>query len=267
MALFKANWSQLVSGSNYTCKLALPFFHLRSEGFWTLVAREGNDSQLLLSSSISSITRLDSLVEYALMDEVLFYLMRQEEENAILQEVLMRTYFPGRHENPNSIAVEYQSLLAVGKSKIIEDPTDYQKEIEALLAKKDEEELFFRGSLFKKEIPKIYHNACCISGLRIDSTLNLSMIDACHIRPFSESHDDTITNGIALCPNLHRAFDRGLISISNEYRVLVSSAFTENDTPYGMKQFEGKPIALPTNQAHWPLQENLEWHRVRVFRG
>jgi len=29
-------------------------------------------------------------------------------------------------------------------------------------------------------------------------------------------------NGLALCPNLHRAFDRGLIAISDDYRVVVS---------------------------------------------
>lgn len=268
MALFKANWSQLVSGSNYSCKLALPFFHLRSESFWTLVAREGNDSQLLLSSSISSISRLDSLVAYALLKEELFLLMIREEENALLQQALMQHYFPGRSESLIAVAVEYQSLLTEAEDKIIhETPADYKKEIEALLAQKNEEEVFFRSSVFKKEIPKIYHNACCISGLRIDSILNLSMIDACHIRPFSISRDDTITNGISLCPNLHRAFDRGLIAISNDYRVLVSSAFRENDTPYGIKQFEGKVITLPSNQAHWPLVGNLEWHRERVFRG
>ncbi|MFC4198185.1 HNH endonuclease [Pedobacter jamesrossensis] len=32
--------------------------------------------------------------------------------------------------------------------------------------------------------------------------------------PFNVSHNDKVTNGIALCPNLHRAFDRGLVSIS-----------------------------------------------------
>lgn len=33
--------------------------------------------------------------------------------------------------------------------------------------------------------------------------------------------DDTIGNGLSLCPNLHHAFDRGLIAIDDEYRVLV----------------------------------------------
>jgi len=73
------------------------------------------------------------------------------------------------------------------------------------------EEVFIRSGIFKREIPKLYNNTCAISQLRIDATANISMVDACHIVPFSEAYDDTLTNGIALCPNLHRAFDRGLI--------------------------------------------------------
>jgi putative restriction endonuclease len=266
IASFKANWANLVT-TNHSCKLALPFFHLRSEGFWTLIARQGNDSQLLLASSISSINQLDSLVEYALLDEALFDLMTVEHNNLLLQQALMLAYFPGQHENLTATVLEYQSLLVSVAQKILYEPASaYKKEIESLLAQNNEEEIFFRGSLFKKEIPRMYQYACCISGLRVSSMLGLSMIDACHIRPFSESYDDTISNGISLCPNLHRAFDRGLISLDNEYRVLVSSAFTENETPYGIKQFEGKTIELPRNQEHWPLVGNLEWHRERVFK-
>lgn len=266
IASFKANWSQLVT-SRHDCRLALPFFHLRSEGFWTLIARQGNDSQLLLASSISSINQLDSLVEYALLNEDLFEIMRTEEGNVLLQAVLMQTWFPGRQEDVGAMVLEYQSLVGRITQKILYEPAAaYQQEIAQLLAQKDEEEIFFRGSVFKNEIPRMYNYACCISELRVASLSGLSMIDACHIRPFSESHDDTISNGLALCPNLHRAFDRGLIAISHDYRVLVSATFTENDSPYGIRQFEGKPIALPRNEAHWPLPENLEWHREMVFR-
>jgi putative restriction endonuclease len=50
------------------------------------------------------------------------------------------------------------------------------------------------------------------------------MVDACHIIPFSISHDDTIRNGICLSPNLHRAFDRGLFTLTNDLEVKVSIA-------------------------------------------
>ena len=62
-------------------------------------------------------------------------------------------------------------------------------------------------------MPQVYNHTCCISGMRLVSNHGFSMIDACHIVPFSLSKDDRINNGLALCPNLYRAFDRGLILV------------------------------------------------------
>ena len=90
------------------------------------------------------------------------------------------------------------------------------------------------------------------------------MIDACHIVPFSESYDDTISNGIALCPNLHRAFDRGLISIDENYRVLVNPVFSESGiSSHSIMQFKGQQIKLPDKQRYFPAQENLVFHRKK----
>jgi putative restriction endonuclease len=102
----------------------------------------------------------------------------------------------------------------------------YRTRIQELKRRLDEdtyqEEIFVRCGIFKREVLRIYNHTCCISGLRVDATINVTMVDACHIVPFSISYDDTITNGLALCPNLHRAFDRGLIAISDDYKVVVS---------------------------------------------
>lgn len=89
------------------------------------------------------------------------------------------------------------------------------------------------------------------------------MIDACHIVPFSEGYDDTLSNGIALCPNLHRAFDRGLISISDDYKVIINKNFIENKSVYNISQFIGKTILLPTQIEHYPSLENFYQHRKK----
>jgi putative restriction endonuclease len=141
-----------------------------------------------------------------------------------------------------------------------EDPAEYRKEIKELLEQKNEEEIFLRGSLFKREIPKIYNNTCCISGMKIDASISVSMIDACHIIPFSKSFDDTIGNGIALCPNLHRAFDRGLIGIDENYKVIVSSNFKEAPGNYSIMAFARKEIRLPKENKYYPRIENLQAH-------
>ncbi|EOR95927.1 hypothetical protein ADIARSV_0877 [Arcticibacter svalbardensis MN12-7] len=64
--------------------------------------------------------------------------------------------------------------------------------------------------------------------MRLESTFGHSFIDACHIMPFSVSHDDIVNNGLALCPNLHRAFDRGLITIESAYSIVTSKHINED---------------------------------------
>jgi putative restriction endonuclease len=101
--------------------------------------------------------------------------------------------------------------------------------------------------------------------MKIETTINAQLVDACHIVPFSFSNDDTITNGICLSPNLHRAFDRGLLTITEDYIVRISPTVREANSPYGIMQFEGKRIELPNALQHYPSVQNLSWHRKEKF--
>ena len=66
--------------------------------------------------------------------------------------------------------------------------------------------------------------------------------------------------------NLHRAYDRGLITITEDYIVRISPTITEVDSPFSLKQFEGKQISLPQQTHHFPSPQNLAWHRKETFR-
>ena len=102
--------------------------------------------------------------------------------------------------------------------------------------------------------------------MKVSTTNGRFLIDACHIVPFSSTQDDRVSNGIALCPNLHRAFDSGLVSIDQDYRVLVSDQVIEDRThPYGLSILKGRKIILPNEKHLWPSQENLERHREERF--
>ena len=266
VALFKANWNSLVI-TKHECRISYPFYYLKSDKFWKLKPKPGFDNLEVMGSLVKNFANLNAAVEYAEIDEDLFQLMQNQDANKILLQFLLDEYFPTTKTNYyNSIDVS-RDLFDELEGKILnESPSIYQTEIKKLLDEKDDEEIFIRGSLFKREIPKIYNNTCCISGMKVNATINISMIDACHIVPFSESYNDTVSNGIALCPNLHRAFDRGLISIDSEYRVLVSSTFIEDENNYSIRKFEGKSILLPRNNDYFPIKENFEWHRKNVFR-
>ncbi|MDN3593433.1 HNH endonuclease [Zunongwangia endophytica] len=91
------------------------------------------------------------------------------------------------------------------------------------------------------------------------------MIDACHIHLFSLSNDDTVPNGIALSPTLHRAFDRGLISITSDYKVKVSKLVNDKASKITLSQFENQSIDLPEKEKWYPAIESLIWHQEQIF--
>jgi putative restriction endonuclease len=266
IALFKTNWNLLVT-TNHDCRISYPFYYLKSEKFWKLIPRIGFDNINMIGSIVKSFSKLNSAIEYAVIDEDLCELMKNQKYNVILMQSILDKYFPNSKSNFINSSHGQNQLLNEIENKILKESSEeYRQEIKKLLEQNNDEEIFLRGSLFKREVPKIYNNTCCISGMRIDATANISMIDACHIVPFSESYDDTITNGIALCPNLHRAFDRGLIGIDKNYKVIVSKSFSENITNYSIKSFEGKMLRLPKIKNYYPLKENFNWHMNNIFR-
>ncbi|UJH90389.1 HNH endonuclease [Antarcticibacterium sp. 1MA-6-2] len=264
---FKQNW-KLIVDTPHSPTFSLPFFHLRSEPFWHLVAKPGKEIITTSSKSISSFNKLQENIAYAEIDRELFLLLLEIPNQLWFEQLLLEKYFqnarfsylrPDRNYEEESI-----------ENEILNEPKEaYQNHMQRLretLEEDDyEEEIFVRGGLFKKTIPKIYDYTCCITGMKIQSSHSLQMIDACHIFPFSLSGDDTVTNGIALSPTLHRAFDRGLITINSNFLVRVSPSIEEFNSRFTLSQFDGQQIILPEKVKYFPSQESLQWHNKEVF--
>ena len=267
VSYFKTFWSQLVT-TQHDPNFALPFYHMKSEPFWHLKPKPGYESWVDSKNSIRSLKNLDEAIDYARIDADLASLLLNEESRALLSTSLLDTYFPDKVES--IIHTDFENnIIKQLESEILYEPTEIYKSKIAQLKKtlnleQFEEEVFMRGNVFKREIPKLYNYSCCVSEMRISVLGNISMVDACHIVPFSESYDDTISNGFSLCPNLHRAFDRGIISVDENYRVLVSDSFNENlESTYSIRQFEGKKILLPHDSKLHPNLDNFAAHRKR----
>ncbi|TVR77816.1 MAG: HNH endonuclease [Chitinophagaceae bacterium] len=262
VASFKSIWSKLVV-TNHHPIFAMPFYHMSSEPFWKLTVNVGCEKWIESKSSMRSLQNLTTAVNFALIENELAELLLKPESRDILKISVLDKYFSETKVNFNINGND--DLLNV--SLLNESSVEYKRKIIELKNQVDEnvfqEEVFIRSGMFKREIPKIYNNTCAISGLRIDAITNVSMVDACHIVPFSEGYDDTLTNGIALCPNLHRAYDRGLISISDNYEVILNKNFIENHSVYNLSQFAGTTIMLPDNSKFHPAKENLYQHRMR----
>ncbi len=266
---YRNTWEFLVNSAHIP-NFALPFFHMRSEPFWCLITKPGMELIVNKSKSIKSFKSLKDSIAFAEIDKNLYSLLSENSTRGIIQEIILQTYFPSTKSNYSTISYTVNKLeLKIENEILNEDRAEYQSHIKALRTTMDndefEEELFIRGGLFKKTIPKIYKNSCCISEMRIESSKNMQMVDACHIIPFSISNDDTIPNGISLSPNLHRAFDRGLITINQDYIVRISPTINENDSVFSLSQFNGKKIILPEKTNWYPSPESLQWHNKEVY--
>lgn len=262
---FKSIWSGMVT-TEHSPLIAQPFFYMRSENFWHFVPNPGFEEWVDVTRNCQSIGVLHKAIAYARLDSELFALLRSPAHRDILKATLLTTYFDGvtYGDHPH---LEY---LASIENQIMEGSgVSYATELQSLRVMLDkdsfEEEIFVRGGVFKRRVPIVYNNTCCISGLRVETSVNVSLLDACHIVPFSQSHDDTISNGLSLCPTLHRAFDRGLLAVDpTRYTVIVSDRLSEPvDSVYSIRQFHGQKILTPEDARWWPSPENLSQHLQR----
>jgi putative restriction endonuclease len=256
---FKAYCQLLSPGPEYAaCPFQLPFFHLQSSGFWHLHARPGRELVLTSSKSVRSFGHLREVISYASLDAALWDLLVQPLAREEIRQAILVRYFPlTRHYFRPRAGQE--KLDELGRQMLAEPPAVYNR----VAADADETEVLVRSAVFSREVLRAYQSTCAVSGLQLLSTTGAApLLDACHIVPWSVSHDDTIGNGLALCPNLHRAFDRHLFWIDSDYRVRVAEGFGElSGHDYGIQRFNGQHLRLPKVQAWWPRVENLAAQR------
>lgn len=260
ISAFKQIWNLLVT-TDHDPNMALPFYHLGGEPFWKLVPKPEISASIVMERKSRQLSTLDSVIAYARIEAEMAEWFNSPEKRAAISQTILHKYFPDTLHNFH-INAQVPDLLRGLNDILLNTPRIvYKSEIKELLAAKDDEAIYLRSASFKRLVPMIYDFGCAASHWRLTSSSDVSMIDACHIVPFSESYDDTITNGIALAPTMHRAFDRGLISISDDYLVLIANNFNEEGLDWSIRRLRGKQILLPKNTNHWPGKENLRWHR------
>jgi putative restriction endonuclease len=259
IAGFKAYCQLLSPGPEYgACPFQLPFFHLRSSGFWHLHAWPGRELVLTASKSVRSFGHLRDVIAFASLDAELWELLLQPVAREEIRQALLVRYFPlTRHYFRPQAGLE--RLDELGRQMLEEPAAVYNKSVDVA----NEEAVAERSGVFVREVLRAYQSTCAVSGLQLVSTTGaVPLLDACHIVPWSVSRDDTIGNGLALCPNLHRAFDRHLFWIDDDYRVRVAEGFGElGGHDYGVQRFNGQQLRLPKVRAWWPLVENLMMQR------
>ncbi len=228
MTVFRNIWDLLVD-TKHVPNFALPFFHLGSEpsGIWKLKPFRGKIIPVTKSNSIKSSRALQETVEFAVLSDELFQALSDSSQRNELEHTILQRYFQDKASN---LARPYRSWSGCLKEEILYDPAEnyarkVARRLEQMTLPEREEEITLRSYIFKTAVLDLYDHRCSVSGLKIelpDPVRSMSMVDACHIIPFAESFDDTITNGLALVPILHRQiFFKNPVEYSYFYGILV----------------------------------------------
>ena len=118
-------------------------------------------------------------------------------------------------------------------------------------------------NIFRNIILRNYNYCCCLTNLPI-----IEVLEACHITSWKEDKENRLNpeNGLCLSATYHLAFDRNLISLDNNYRLILSPILKEYHTnevfKLYFKNYENKPITLPVK--FLPSKVLLEKHRSKL---
>lgn len=120
---------------------------------------------------------------------------------------------------------------------------------------------------FPRMVLAAYDYRCCVCGLKLYLNNKPFPMEAAHIRWKARGGLCQVANGLSLCPTHHYAFDRGLWTLSQKHRVVLSDALkidSRRDTFF--KPYEGYDITECLLEAESaPAEANLHWHRKNVF--
>jgi putative restriction endonuclease len=87
----------------------------------------------------------------------------------------------------------------------------------------------FRERSFMHNVRAAYSNRCAMTGLRLINGGGRPEVQAAHIQPVASNGPDSVRNGLALSGTVHWMFDRGLISIGDDYKILIAKNHVPED--------------------------------------
>ncbi len=107
------------------------------------------------------------------------------------------------------------------------------------------------------------YGACAVTGEH-----SLPVLDAAHIQPYGQGGEHRLVNGMLLRRDVHRLFDLGYVTVTPEYRFIVSEELrAQYDNGRVYYEMAGAQIGLPSDQGQQPDRDSLAWHGENVFRG
>lgn len=171
------------------------------------------------------------------------------------------------YNNWEALALESEQLLAsLQPETIAPEISLFELPIIEGLEREKLRRVRMNQHFFRKIVLAAYDQRCCITGLTIASLLNAS-----HIVPWAHAADQRVNphNGVCLNTLHDRAFDRGLITITPDYRIQVAATLIKSSANLATNDlllaYDQRQIELPTR--FQPDPAFLRYHNQHIFQG
>jgi len=164
------------------------------------------------------------------------------------------------------LALDSSVILSTIQNKPIEETLDLEPELKFAVGLEKERIVKTRVNQndFRQRILASYNEKCSITGISITSLLVAS-----HIIPWSKNITERLNpkNGICLNSIHDKAFDKGLITITTDFKVKLSDAILQKRKESNIQkyfiEYENQPIILPDRFS--PSIEFLDYHHKHIF--
>ena len=170
--------------------------------------------------------------------------------------------------NWDQVFFESEKLLAKMKHTTVEKTYEIDLDNLPAVEGKERERLVMvrvNQSQFRRIVLSNFNNQCCITGIGL-----LELIVASHIAPWSVDKGNRLSpqNGLALNALHDKAFDRHLITVTEDLKIKVSPKFYKHKDVLSIKQnfidYDGKSLVAP--KKFYPDAEFLRMHNDK-FEG
>jgi putative restriction endonuclease len=136
-------------------------------------------------------------------------------------------------------------------------PAEKAREIRQILVNRKIRDAAFRGW-----VCDAYEDTCAVTRLHMTNGGGKAEVQAAHIWSVADGGPDVVQNGIALAGTVHWLFDRHLISLTDDYGLLVSHNKVPSELrPLFQRQLER--IHLPTDKNQHPHLDYVRRHREK----
>ncbi len=116
---------------------------------------------------------------------------------------------------------------------------------------------------FRVVVTDAYNRRCAVTQER-----TLPALEAAHIKPFSDSGPHRVDNGLLLRSDIHKLFDTGYVTITEDHRFEVSRRIKEEyENGKDYYAMHGNNLFIPRNHTLRPSNEFISWHNEHVYRG